>query len=158
MFTDALIQQYIKEKKKIVEPLKAEMKLEHQHLRNDFKLTSIDGERHYSVFMRKHTKFQENFSIGLIFYSKESRSITLFRCNGNHGETIQDIKNPHPHFGYHTHTITSEDIENGIMEPKRVELIKDYASFEQAFRYFCNFVNIEHAIKYFPQFFKQNLF
>ena len=69
MLTDELILKFILEEKIITEPPKKDFKEEHQHLRNDFQLTSSDGVRRYSVFMRKHIKFMENFSIGLVFHS-----------------------------------------------------------------------------------------
>lgn len=149
MFSDELINRLITEVKIITEPPKRDFKEENRHLRNDFHLTSSDGQRQYSVFMRKHTEFMENFSIGLIYHSEEG-SINLFRCNGNHGEIVVDILNPSPHYGYHTHKITAELLENNINEPKKVESTKEYASYEQALAYFCKQINIKDADKYFP--------
>jgi hypothetical protein len=150
MLTDDLINKLIIEEKVIIEPPKKDFKEENQHLRNDFQLISLDGERKYSVFMRKHIKFMENFSIGLMFHSEERTSYNLFRCNGNHGEVVVDIQKPAPHFGYHTHKITAELLENNINDPKHSESTKEYASFEQAMNYFCKYVNIKEADKYFP--------
>jgi len=149
MFSDEIINRLITEEKIITEPPKRDFKVESQHLRNEFHLTSSDGERQFSVFMRKHIEFMENFSIGLIYHSEEG-TINLFRCNGNHGEVVVDILNPIPHFGYHTHKITAELLENNINEPKKVESTKEYASFEQALAYFCKHTNIIDVDKYFP--------
>jgi hypothetical protein len=82
----------------------------------------------------------------------------LFRCNGKHGEVVEDILNPIPHFGFHTHIITEQLLENNITDPKHSELTKEYASFEQALSYFCNKVNIRDAEKYFPNIKQLNLF
>jgi hypothetical protein len=131
MFTDELINQLITEEKIITEPPKKEPKLENQHFRNEFQLSSTDGKRQYTVFIRQHNQFRENFSIGLIYHSEEG-NINLFRCNGNHGEIVVDILNPNPHYGYHTHKITAELLENNVNEPKKVETTTEYASFEQA--------------------------
>lgn len=158
MLTDELINKLITEEKIITEPPKREFKEENQHLRNDFQLTSSDGLRKYSVFIRKHIQFLENFSIGLVFHSDEGTSYNLFRCNGNHGEVVVDILNPIPHFGYHTHIITADLLENNINDPKHSELTKEYASYEQAINYFCRYVNIINAERYFPNINQPNLF
>lgn len=158
MLTDELINKLITEEKIITEPPKREFKEENQHLRNDFQLTSSDGSRKYSVFIRKHIQFLENFSIGLVFHSDEGTSYNLFRCNGNHGEVVADILNPIPHFGYHTHIITADLLENNINDPKHSELTKEYASYEQAINYFCRYVNIRNADRYFPNINQPNLF
>jgi len=148
MFSDDLINRLIAEEKVIKEPPKKDFKVENQHLRNECQLTSSDGQRKFSVFMRKHIDFHENFSIGLIYHSEEG-AINLFRCNGNHGEVVVDILNPSPHHGYHTHKITAELLENNVYEPKNVESTTEYASFEQALAYFCKYINLKDASKYF---------
>jgi len=128
------------------------------HLRNEFDLTSLDGQRRYSVFLRKHIEFIENFSIGLVYHSEEG-SINLFRCNGKHGNVVVDILNPIPHYEYHTHKITAISLENNINEPKGVvEVTQEYASFEQALVYFCKYINIKDVGKYFPNISQLNLF
>lgn len=158
MLTDELISELIKEEKVITEPPKRDFKVENQHLRNDFQLTSSDGVRRYSVFMRQHINFKENFSIGLVYHHEEGTSFNIFRCNGNHGEVIIDILSPIPHFGYHTHWITAELIENNINDPKQSELTKEYASYEQAMNYFCRYVNIKDSDKFFPDISQINIF
>ena len=158
MLTDDQIIKFVTEEKIITEPPKKDFKEENQHLRNDFQLISSDGARRYSVFMRKHIKFIENFSIGLVYYSEEGKSYNLFRCNGNHGEVVVDILNPIPHFSYHTHKITSELLENSINDPKHSEPTKEYASFEQAMNYFCKYINIIDVDKYFPDVNQMNMF
>lgn len=158
MLTDELITKLITEEKIITESPKKDFKEENQHLRNDFQMTSSDSSSRYSVFIRKHIKFMENFSIGLMYHSEEGTSYNLFRCNGNHGEVVIDIQKPEPHFGYHTHKITTELLENNINDPKHSKLTKEYASFEQAMNYFCIYVNIKDADKYFPNINQTNLF
>lgn len=158
MLTDDLISKLIREEKVITESPKRDFKVEHQHLRNDFQLTSSDGIRSYSIFMRQHIIFKENFSIGLVFHSEEGTSYNLFRCNGNHGEVVVDILNPVPHYGYHTHEITAELLENNINDPKKSELTKEYASFEQALNYFYRYVNILNTGEYFPNINQMNIF
>lgn len=158
MLTEVEINNLIKEEKIITDPPKKDFKIEGQHKRNDFKLTSIDGKRKYSVFLRSHIKFLENFSIGLIYHLEDGTSYNLFRCNGNHGEVVVDVLKPVPHFGFHTHKLTSELIENNIYEPRYVEMTKEYASFEQALKYFVQYVNIKNALEYFPNISQLRLF
>jgi hypothetical protein len=158
LFTDVLISKLIGEEKIITEPPKKDFRVENQHLRNDFDLASLDDKRRYSVFLRKHISFKENFSTGLVYHSEEGTTIQLFRCNGNHGEVVVDILNPIPHFGYHTHKINAGLIENNINDPKQSEMTKEYASFEQALIYFCKHVNIKDADSYFPNIYQINMF
>lgn len=150
MLTDELINKLITEEKTVTEPPKKDFRIENQHFRNDFHLTSVDGTRRYSVFMRQHITFKENFSIGLVYYSEEGTSYNLFRCNGNHGEVVVDILNPAHHQNYHTHKITAELLENNINDPKHIESTNEYASYEQAMKYFCKYINIKDTDKYFP--------
>jgi len=37
-----------------------------------------------------------------------------------------DILNPSPHYGFHTHKITADLLENNINEPKKVEVTSEY--------------------------------
>jgi len=150
MLTDERINKLITEEKIITEPPRKEFKIENQHMRNDFQLTSSDGTRRFSVFMRQHMEFKENFSIGLIYYAEDGTSFNIFRCNGNHGEVVVDTLVPVPHRSYHTHKITAQLIENNINDPKHIEETSEYASIEQALKYFCTYTNIKDADKYFP--------
>ncbi len=155
---DATIDTLITEPKIIVSKPKKELKSEHNHMRDDFELTSIDGARKYKVFIRKNADFQENFSIGLRYFPPESSSLTLFRCNGNHGEVVEDPRKPNEHhFGFHTHTLTAKDLEEGIPEPKLISSAP-YGSYEQALAYFCRSVNITDAEQYFGNQLQTSLF
>ena len=159
MLTNQLIDDLITEQKIVSVPPKRDFKEDSIQSRNDFELTSSDGTKHFSVFIRIHNEFRENFSIGLIYYPSESPSIMLFRCNGNHGEVVENPLKPIPHFTYHTHKMTIEDYERGLnMDPKFSEITKEYASYEQALSYFCRKVNITDASDYFPNINQLDLF
>jgi len=149
MFTDEYLNFLISEEKIISVAPKKEFKMENQNFRNSFELISSDGKRKYSVFLRKHNEFQENFSIGLRFFPFDSPSFQLVRFNGNHGEQLKDILNPNPHRDYHIHQMTNEDLDNGLDEPKNAFVTKEYASYEQAIIYFCKYCNIKDYLKYF---------
>jgi len=148
---DNKIKELIREEKKIISPFKKELKLENQHYRGGFELESIDGLRKYSVFIRKHKVFFENFSIGLVYNSDEGK-IHLLRFNGNHGENIINRTNKLHHFTYHIHKMTAESINAGnLTDPDFVEITKEYASYEQAFDYFCKYINIIDYEKHFSK-------
>jgi hypothetical protein len=152
------LENIISEEKIVSVPPKKDFKEESQHLRNDFGLTSSDGTRKFSVFLRKNKNFQENFSIGLVYCLPEGGEVPLIRLNGNHGEVVEDILRPSPHFGYHIHKITPEELDRGLAEPKFSNETKEYASFEQALAYFCKLVNIKNAGEYFTSIGQTNLF
>jgi hypothetical protein len=158
MITVSQIDNLIGEEKIIIIPPKKEFKIENQHTRNDFELSSKDEKRKYSVFIRCHVEFKENFSIGLIYYPEDGGSIALLRCNGNHGEVVENILIPKPHFGYHLHKVTINEFENKKTDPKFSEETKEYASYEQALAFFCKYVNIKDAEIYFPGIKQINLF
>jgi hypothetical protein len=71
---------------------------------------------------------------------------------------VKDPLNPHPHRDFHIHKITPELIEEEINDPNFAEVTDKYASFEQAFRYFCKYINIINAEKYFQELKQPNLF
>ncbi len=100
--------------------------------------------------MRQNLDFHENFSIGLIYHALDGRKIHLLRMNGNHGETVENPLRPSPHFGYHIHKITPEEIADGAYyEPKFSQLTNKYESFDQAIYYFLKYVNIVDYSSYF---------
>jgi hypothetical protein len=152
------LENIINEEKIISVPPKKDFKEENQHLRQDFEITSLNGEKRFSVFIRKNKNFQENFSIGLVYYLPEGGNVQLIRLNGNHGEVVEDILRPSPHFGYHIHKISPEELDRGLSEPKFSNETKEYASFEQALAYFCRIVNIKNAGEYFTSIGQTNLF
>lgn len=157
-YTEEIINNLIKVEKIISTPPRREFKFIGMHFRNDFGLTSVDEEKSFHVFMRKHSEYQENFSIGLIYLPAERSSIQLIRFNGNHGEVVDNPLNPHPHRDFHIHKITPKLIEEEINDPKLVEVTDKYGSFEQAFRYFCKYINIINAESFFPELDQPNLF
>ena len=157
-YTVEKIEELITEEKEIISITRKEFKEVGQHLRNDFELVSFDKKRSFHVFLRKHIDYLENFSIGLVYLPVDRASIHLIRFNGNHGETVENVLMPHAHRDFHIHKITPELIEEEINDPKKVSITEKYASYEQAFRYFCKYTNIVNASKYFPEIDQPNLF
>jgi len=151
-WTQAELDELISCPKQVVDPPRKEMRSEHGHQRNDMTLSSLDGERHFSVFMRVNKRFPENFSVGLIYNPRYERGdLTLLRCNGRHGEHDNSpIDDPQPHFGYHIHRARAGVINAGLPPEKFAELTDTYASFAEPLRHFLQLANIVNAEAYFP--------
>jgi hypothetical protein len=140
-----MIQELIACEKKITDPPKKEAVLKNRSFRNDMKLSVPDGSSSFSVFFRKSEDFNVDFSIGLIYLSKEGKSYTIFRCNGPHGETVYDYGSQTPHNDYHTHTILPG--HSIAMEPS---VTKAYGTYQDAIAYFIKRCNITGAGEHFP--------
>jgi len=127
-----------------------EMRLERGSFRNAFDLESIGNKTRFSVFMRRNERFPENFSIGLAVYPKdEYEKCFLFRCNGPHGDHVNDLLNHDPHFGFHIHKAKAGDIENGLAPEHYAELTESYGSYEEALTHFLKWIKAENADQYF---------
>ena len=158
MITDEFIDKLINEGKIISKPPKKDFIIENMNMRNDFELTSLDGTKIFSTFIRVHSEFKENFSIGLTYHPTDHPSFIVTRCQGPHGDVVENPLKPIPHFGYHIHKITSAELEQGVTDPKFSRLSTEYASYEQALSYFCRYINILDAEKYFPNIHQLGLF
>ena len=105
------------------------------------------------MFMRKNEDFPENFSIGLIYNPHDGQGeITLFRCNGKHGDFNKSFDPSHPHSDYHTHRAAEDAIETGQAAEKDAVPTTEFASFEEGLQFFLKEVNLnaKDAKKYFP--------
>ena len=107
------------------------------HRRCDVNLRAQSDDRmRFAVFVRQHTTFIENFSIGLRFETGDSglRTITLFRYNGPHGETSAS---PDGHFAVpHIHRLTAAELSRRSTQPQENSrtITNRYELFEQALR------------------------
>jgi hypothetical protein len=153
--SDQEIENLIECPKRIIDTPKKEMTLTNGYWRNDMKLQSTDGEYDYSVFMRKNEDFEENFSIGLIYYPRNMRGdIHLLRCNGPHGPHA--LFDHHEHF--HIHKANQENINTGMKAEKTAYITKEYASYQDALGFFLKKCNIVNAEEYFRDVSQQRLF
>jgi len=125
--------------------------------RNGFRV-ECDAGRRFSIFMRINEAFEENFSIGLMYEPIGDSSLTLLRCNGPHGEFVNSLTNPHPHLGYHVHRALEENLEDGRRAEAGAELTTEFASYQQALRYFLRRANIEWNDTHFPDLAQDQLF
>jgi hypothetical protein len=140
--------------KEVSDPPKREMRLDRAHWRNDAKLVASNGlQGDFVMFMRKNEDFPENFSIGLIYNPHDGQGeITLFRCNGKHGDCNRSFDPSHPHSDFHIHRATEDAIESGQAAEKDAVLTTEFASFEEGLQFFLKEVNLnaKDAKKYFP--------
>jgi len=143
------IEKLITMPKKVLKVPPKDFKQDNQHLRKDFTLQSTEGDLQFSAFIRRHIDFQENFSIGLDFHPAGEKEIPLIRCNGNHGEVVENLLKPNPHLDYHIHILKTEDIEQEIRKLSLEGITKEYDSLEKALQYFIKRVNIQNVNDYF---------
>jgi hypothetical protein len=118
MYTDEQLKELIDCHKKIVDPPKY-VKLERATFtKKVFGLSSFDDVHDFSGFITQSTKFQENFSIGLIYKPKlERNSIVLLRCNGIHG----GVNNFVPHHSYcHIHYVQQNELMKGLSQKEKL--------------------------------------
>lgn len=149
------IDRLIKVPKVITSPPKKDMQLILGHYRNDMKLQSKDKELDFSVFMRKHKDFQENFSIGLRYHPKtEPDSKVLIRCNGPHG--LHEIFEHHVQC--HIHKADEKSIEEGRKEDWKAFKTESFAVFDDALIFFLRECNIVNADQYFEMERQRSLF
>ena len=129
----------------------SDYKIEGGHERYNMELSSDASDRtQFEVFIRRSTRFIENFTIGLQYYTnmRDIGDITLLRYNGAHGETsrAQDGHYDKPHI----HWLTSEDIESGIIQPqeKNRRVTDEYSTLDEALEVFSRDINIVDFGKY----------
>jgi hypothetical protein len=135
-------------RKQIIEPPKKEMVIDRGYSRNGMRLQSQDGNHDFEVFIRINDDFEENFSIGLIYFPRDERGdIHLLRCNGPHGPH-REIEH-HRNF-YHIHLADPEKIKSGLKPERSAYLTGEYASFQEALIYFIRRCNIKDVEKHFP--------
>ncbi|WP_346320701.1 hypothetical protein [Chitinophaga sp. YIM B06452] len=107
-----------------------------------FTLKSCDGDHEFSCFITQSLFFPENFSIGLMYNSKEKGgSVVLLRCNGKHGGTREF---PH-HAHFHIHYSTAERINSGMKAEGEIRITEEYSSLDSALEYFVNLINLEKS-------------
>lgn len=152
-FNDESINSLISCEKLVVEAPTRDYKQQNRHLKKDMTLHSLNGEE-FMVFIRQSLEFSEDFSLGLVLRSPEGKRITLVRYNGQHEQSNYPIELAKPHFQYHIHKVTVDNIKNGRYEKHPAEPTPRYASFEEATVAFLVDIGLNKAdvIKHFPGF------
>ncbi|MDR0926194.1 MAG: hypothetical protein LBO69_00320 [Ignavibacteria bacterium] len=156
MISEELLSEVINTKKTAFKAKYRKLMLGNRHYSNKISLRSDDGKFQYSLVLRKSESFIEDFSVLLIWenaneYSDVNKNIILARYQGPH-----DGKEPEGvdiHHSYHTHKITSKDIEvKRYLKPSNRKETEAYNSFEQAIQCFITdfgIVGVENTVEPF---------
>ena len=128
--------------------------------RCDLDMKATNGGVLFSVFVRQNLKFNENFSIGLRYFTGDPRlgSLVLVRYNGPHGEYS---RNPDGHFAEpHIHRITAEEIASGSSEPQERsrEITDRYSTLDSALLVFFDDVKAIDFESHFPNLRQKRMF
>ncbi len=97
-------------------------------------------------------EFDEDFSLGLVYLSPDGKRMTLIRYNGQHDQSNDPYDLMKPHFQYHVHQATAENLNNGRYDKHPASATRLYASFAEATREFLAAIGgrAEDIAKYFP--------
>jgi hypothetical protein len=152
-FTLLRINELIECDKEITDAPTRDYKDEYRHRRKDFRLRAIDDPKLlFSVFMRQSLEFDEDFSLGLVYLSPDGKRMTLVRYNGQHDQSNDPYDLVKPHFQYHVHKATPENLNNGRYDKHPASATRLYASFAEATREFLAAIGVraQDIAKYFP--------
>jgi len=148
MYTEQVIKELISCPKVITEPPRGK-DARSSYTKSVFALDSKDGQFLFTGFITENLVFPENFSIGLVYKPREEKgSITLLRCNGMHGGTLQN-----PHHAYcHIHTVQSDFLNQGSKVESHIELTTEYSTLDTAIQFYINLIGLDpfDRQKYFP--------
>lgn len=133
---------------KIIIDAPGKLKPDRGNLKSNFTMKSKDGKFSFYGFIRRNIKFQENFSVGLIYNPREERgTVELIRCNGPHGEN-----NVYPHhINSHIHRASAERINTGLKPDGEIEMTNEYTTLDEGIQYYLKLINLTQIdrIKYF---------
>lgn len=159
IYSQQEIEDLITCEKKIINPPRKNPQEIRGHLQNNMSLESVDGKHKFEVFMRQSSAFPENFSVGLRYIPKDGTTpFTLLRCNGPHGPYCGQWPEDHPHYDYHIHKAKEENLKKGLKPEKYGEKTQDFATFQDAIKFFVEYTNIKDAEKYFNFFSQMSIF
>jgi hypothetical protein len=153
IFTEASIEELISCPKRIKDPPSKSFREENRHRRKDMCLESLrDPGETFDVFIRQSLEFPEDFSVGLIYRMPDGKRLTLVRYNGQHDQANDPLDLAKPHFQYHIHTATAENLNNEQHHKHPAEITPHYASFEEAIGMFLTRISLEvaEATEHFP--------
>ena len=117
-------------------------------LRNEFSCMSIDNQKQFDIFMRLNTKFSHQFSIGLMYRSKEGSAI-LCRYNGKQEHTNK-IADHNKFEAFHIHKLYDHQLSDVTINILDATPTKNYISFDEALYCFLFDCHINNWQPYFP--------
>ena len=152
-FTLLKINELIECNKLITEPPTRDFKEEFRHSRKDFRLQAEnDPKLLFNVFMRQSLEFAEDFSLGRVYLSEDGKRMTMIRFNGQHDQSNDPYDLAKPHFQYHIHKATPENLNNGRYNKHPAIITRLYASFAEATQEFLTSIGLraQDVTKHFP--------
>lgn len=152
-FTILRINELIECEKQITDAPTRDFKDEYRHRRKDFRLQAVSDPRLlFGVFMRQSAEFAEDFSLGLVYLSEDGKRMTMIRYNGQHDQTNDPYDFAKPHFQYHIHKATPENLNNGRYDKHPAAITRLYASFAEATQEFLSGIGVrpQDIAKHFP--------
>jgi len=117
-------------------------------LRNEFSCESLNGDKRFSVFMKKNIKLRHMFSIGLRYHSPEGTFI-LCRYNGSHAHKNK-IADHNRFESYHIHCLYDQQLSDTNNICLDADPTTRYMSFEGALCLFLQDCHIQSWQQYFP--------
>ena len=131
-FTLVRINELIECDKLVIDAPTRDFKEEYRHSRKDFRLQAANNSKLlFSVFMRQSLEFAEDFSLGLVYQSEDGKRMTLIRYNGQHDQSNDPYDLAKPHFQYHIHRATPENLNNGRYNKHPAVAPKPHRNFSQ---------------------------
>lgn len=114
----------------------------------------------FTVFVRQHLRFIENFSVGLRYRTEalDLGTITVVRYNGPHGDIS---RHPDGHYAKpHIHRLTSDELQRGSLYPmeRHRETTDRYDTFERALRTFFLDAGVRNFGDFFPELVQLDMF
>lgn len=109
-----------------------------------------DADQEFRMFTRRNSIFIENFSIGLDYLPRDGTTpIPLIRCNGQHGDQLNRLKDDSHHNKFHVHHAIEQAFSAGLNPLMHADVTDEYGTFQEALAFFVRKVNIIGAEKYF---------
>ena len=152
-FTLSRINELIGCDKLITEAPTRDFKEEYRHRRKDFRLQAVDDPRLlFIVFIRQSLEFAEDFSLGLVYLSEDGKKMTMIRYNGQHDQSNDPYDLAKPHFQYHIHKATPENLNDGRYDKHPATATPLYASFTEATQEFLTAIGVRQpdVARHFP--------
>jgi hypothetical protein len=111
--------------------------------------SSDEVEGTFELFVRQNNLLPEDFSVGLVHYSKDGVRTVLVRCNGDHGKHFNRVGDVGEIVGMHIH-VASMDAINASLKPEHIASLAGYDNLESALQEFLTMTNITNREVYFP--------
>lgn len=122
------------------------MKQDGSSFRAMLNLSATNVDAKFQVYIRQHTTFDQNFSIGLNYIGSLG-TVQLIRFNGPNKTKLDSIEDHHyyPHFHIE---IGEEGSQNKL---NHIEITDEYDDLKSALIHAVEKLNIVNCLTYFPE-------